>query len=623
MSERGSNPSIFDAFNARALNPIQVAETFIPPKHYGDLVKPVHSIIIGPRGSGKTTLLKMLQPPALEAWRHPDADRYRQRVDFTGVFVPTDIGWSEQMKALGEHKLAETERRLFGTAAFTTQVLHALVESIEYRVHASRNDNLAPHRRVSITRSEEAKLVTEVARNWHLDLPIPSLLSLKHSLTARLGNIKELTIAEVLLGPKGRGPRLAEVPYLLQHFLTSAIFLVEIFNDLAKEPRGKWALLFDELELAPKSIREELVRSLRSVDDRWLFKLSISPYSQDLDLLESASSAMPGNDYEAIPLWYPYKEDSYEFCHDLFYSMLEQKGLPLVEPNEVFGSSEFETSKSEMGAAYRPGSRLQKRFVRMAKRDQSFREYLQDKDVDLNSMHLLPEDERAALVRKITPLVTIRESFRSVKGEKKLSGESKVRSRKNPALYRGAKSLFAIVEGNPRWFIGIVGNLLDSYALTRSSITPARQGSEVIKAVNKFRALLRTIPSPAIKGKQKPRGVLSIIDLIGEYIFDEVVRADFNPDAVGSFMVDSHVSSELTASLGRALNAGAIIYIPSPDDDSQFFLGSLKGKRFRLSYLLAPHYGLPLRLGDWRSLKAFLGIVEEPSLFSELEKSNE
>ena len=57
-------------------------------------------------------------------------------------------------------------------------------------------------------------------------------------------------------------------------------------------------------------------------------------------------------------------------------------------------------------------------------------------------------------------------------------------------------------------------------------------------------------------------------------------------------------------SLTRALNAGAIVYVP--DEDGQLLLASLRGKRFRLSYLLAPTYHVPLRLGRAVSLSKIL-----------------
>ena len=43
-------------------------------------------VVTGPRQSGKTTLLKMLQPAALEAWDHSEAEEIRQSIDFTGGY---------------------------------------------------------------------------------------------------------------------------------------------------------------------------------------------------------------------------------------------------------------------------------------------------------------------------------------------------------------------------------------------------------------------------------------------------------------------------------------------------------------------------------------------------------
>lgn len=49
-----------------------------------------------------------------------------------------------------------------------------------------------------------------------------------------------------------------------------------------------------------------------------------------------------------------------------------------------------------------------------------------------------------------------------------------------------------------------------------------------------------------------------------------------------------------------------------PDDDGQLILMSLKGKRFRLSYLLAPLYGFPIRLGKDVALSVILRKSESP-----------
>jgi len=73
------------------------------------------------------------------------------------------------------------------------------------------------------------------------------------------------------------------------------------------------------------------------------------------------------------------------------------------------------------------------------------------------------------------------------------------------------------------------------------------------------------------------------------------------------------LSCKVLASLGRALNAGAIVYVR---DGGPMILSSLKtfrAKRFRISYLLAPLYGLPLRLGKAVALSTILGTRHSAS----------
>src|ERR1700720_26306 len=100
MSAEAKPP--LDSINARALSPVQVAQTFVPSSHFTALCRRRHTIILGPRGSGKTTLLKMLQPQALANWKHEDAAKMKNQIDFTGIFVATDIGWSAQLSSLGQ-----------------------------------------------------------------------------------------------------------------------------------------------------------------------------------------------------------------------------------------------------------------------------------------------------------------------------------------------------------------------------------------------------------------------------------------------------------------------------------------------------------------------------------------
>jgi hypothetical protein len=75
--------------------------------------------------------------------------------------------------------------------------------------------------------------------------------------------------------------------------------------------------------------------------------------------------------------------------------------------------------------------------------------------------------------------------------------------------------------------------------------------------------------------------------------------------------VDARTPDSVLGALTQALNAGAVVYVP--DDDGQLILTSLRGKRFRLSYLLAPIYGFPIRLGKDVALSRIVRWREEPA----------
>jgi len=114
--------------------------------------------------------------------------------------------------------------------------------------------------------------------------------------------------------------------------------------------------------------------------------------------------------------------------------------------------------------------------------------------------------------------------------------------------------------------------------------------------------MLSTIPVQ--ESSDTRRGLLSLIDLVGESFKQSIIADDFNPDPVGTFTVDQTASDALIDALGNAVNAGAIVYVP--DSTGAGLLSSMKGKRFRLSYLLATKYQLPLRLERAGSLRSIL-----------------
>jgi hypothetical protein len=593
--------SIFESFNARALTDAQVAKTFVPSDQFRSLAKRRHSVMLGPRGSGKTTLLKMLQPKALELWEHPAAQQLRDSIDFTGVFVATDISWGQQIQALGSGGLDLDTQKRFSVAAFTTHVFRALVNAFINRRLSESPDGLK-YRRLSCTDDQEREIAIGLCAEWRLNDIVPSFLSIRHALSSRLMLVKELVHREVLLGPSGREGRLLNTGFLLLDFIQGCTNAIELFDDVLEQNENRWALMFDELELAPNWISSTLVQCMRSTDQRLLFKLALNPFSAASAELESPLSPGPGQDFDQIALWYAEKRDSYEFCTQLFGQLLSDRHLPLKPPKKLLGNSYFETSEDEwrdFGVAYAPGSRIATRFKQLYETDRSFKEYLDRRGIHPDRLNQLDENQRRSDVRKIAPVVTVREYYRSADREA-IGGQGR-RSRKRALLYSGADSIFAVSEGNPRWFIGMIGSLLDAWDQNRERIPDFLQAAEMQKAAERFAAMLKTIPTEL----ETSESVFGIVKSVARFFNRQVVQDDFRPEPAGTFVVDDRCSDEIVRILGQALNAGAIVYVP--DDDGQIILRSLRHKRFRASYLLAPIWAIPIRLGPEVRLSTILG----------------
>lgn len=579
--------SLFESFNARALSPKEVALTFVPPPTFRRVIRRNNAIIVGPRGSGKTTLLKMLQQTALENWNHPEVESYLPSIDYTSVFIPTDRRWDRQLKSLGEY-VSDKDLEYLIRAAFVTHALHALVVSMINRVKVPNGRGIRAIRRVELSNAQEAKMVEALSRSWALQPQFNSLLGLKHALTERLGWIRTIAI-------EGR----LDIGYLHLPLLESITLGIELFNDISGCSDDRWALAFDELELAPSFIRNDLVDAIRASDDRLIFKLAISPVNDQVSSLEGAFN-IPGHDYDPIRLWYTERREGASFCRSLWGSITASRGLGDIDPKEVMGLAYFEDpSVTSTGVGkYAPGSRWSKMFQNMYSEDPTFKKYIESKNIDISDLEKAPQRDRDQVIRKIAPLLPFRRFYRSV-GDKP---RQKTRSRKKATIYSGAESVFAITEGNPRWFIGLVNGLLDSYDEKRGRINKSTQARELERVAHRFSALLRTI---VVESATKyDGGVLGLIDQIADFIYLDHVVAAFKPEPASSFLVPIDIEPSIELLLNAALNVGALVYLPEEDE---VIIDSVKGKRFRLTYVLAPRYGLPIRLtGKSVSLKTIL-----------------
>ena len=613
---RPDSATVFDSFNARPLLPEQVARTFVPPQKFNDFVARCHSTVIGPRGSGKTSLLKMLQPRALESWDTAEGHRYRSTIDYTGVFIPTDVAWSRQTSASVEG-LQEEDAKKIRNAAFTTAVLHALIETLRWRVSPAPSTGPS-FRRASLHSSQEANLVAALAEAWTLAPRTLTFLGLKHSLSDRNAIIWSLAQS-----PRDLPRFPASFPkWIALDFLACCNYAVEIFDDAIGQSDSIWALLFDELELAPEWIMEGLLIALRSRYPRFIFKLALSPYDEKFSRLQGGLDASPHQDFNEILLWHAKKEDGLEFSKRLFLNICRDQGRPVSSVEELLGLSVLDDPEAptiekviSKIKSYGKGSRQYETLKKAIKLDSGFASFWKNQNIDIEKLRELPEEERAAKVRKVYPLILLRTFFRT---EIISKGETKTvrRARKSLDIYTGASSVLTMAEGNPRWIIGITRILLNSAEGKSLPIRKSDQATTLEETIHKFRARLKAVAfhDPL---KQRVKSLLSLIDDIGHYYSKEFIDEPvFHPQPVLSFTVDANTHPDLVAAIGRAANLGAIVYVP--DKGSSTLMQSVRGKRFRLSYLLAPFYRIPLRLGDSVSISRIPSVdfvPEEDTLF--------
>jgi hypothetical protein len=604
-------PSIFESFNARSLAPEQVAKTFIPPKAFLELIKRNHSILLGPRGSGKTTLLKMLQVPALRSWNHENSNDYINQVEFTGIFVPADVAWGAQIDNLiAKNTINESIINLVKNSAFTSHILLSFIDSIRVRTEGGKNE----FKHISLTKNDEANIVKSLSDVWGIDISFPTLLNLRLSIRKRLILLSELSSKMTILSKAKLEMILEDNDYLYQDFQTLISSGIDIVNDYINKPYEKWALLFDEMELAPALIRKNIITSLRSTDSRIILKLSISPYSNDSELFIKDSSAMSGQDFSLIKLWNSNQNDCLEFSSKLVSNMLTEKGAQNRDISEVLGKSNFEQKEEKIAERYKKGSYKYNLIKELSEIDKSFNDYLRKYKIDINSIDKMSENDRAQYIRKITSIVPIRLEYR----KKNVEGlDNILRSRKSYKLYTKFPNILLFTEGNPRWLIGLLTNLLECYVFPYKPIEYSKQNSEIEKVINRYRALLRTIPI-SYELYQK-RGLLLFLDKLGEYFTKKLLIDDFNPEPPLSFIVDPTVSPDILEAIGKALNAGALVFVPEGENDE--ILTTFKGKRFRLSYMLAPFYKMPLITGRCISLSSILknssSTEDEPLFYGE------
>ena len=586
--------AFLDAFNARNANAVEVARSFVYSNHLELIAGDWHAILIGPRGSGKTTLLKMLQVNALRSWRGPEAEQLAGSVRNVGIYVPADVAWSAQLESIADGKpVSEASVRLIRHAAFATHLLHAVLRAIEDRLSPPADAVRPELFRLSITPEQEAQLVEVMATAWQINPKLQTLRSVRMALIERHAIVaKEAERLRMGLVDAAATGLVERNAFFELDPVQALLAVIHEVNHLSQNPGQRWAVLFDELEILPASVQKKIFRLLRSTDQILLFKLAISPHTPEwAAVLAEVHGPRGDGDYKEVSLWYTDRASMYEFGQRLLDKQVASADLPVTTAEAFLGRSQvftLEEDRQLRQEGYRPGGRWPSTFASLSAKDASFRAFLLRKGIDANDLDASDGSRVGPLVRKIAPIVALRDF--DLRREQ--AGAQKTRSRKITP-YTGVDALVAATEGNPRWIIALAKSLIAKAKGRESFPVPDReQSDEVLKVSQRFEAMLRSAPVGDIAELPPRTGVWELLEKIGQSARHEVLEGSFKEDPACSWTVDD-VPLWQESLLKLALNLGGIVYLS--DGESSVALDSLKGHKFRLSFLLAPKFALPLR----------------------------
>jgi energy-coupling factor transporter ATP-binding protein EcfA2 len=593
--------SLYDTFNAKYLTFQEVSESFIPNDEYFQLLGNNHTLIMGPRGCGKTTLLKMLTPAGLNYWEADSASEIKNNIPFTAVYIPSDIQWKSQLAFIERNFSKEKELgEKITDFLISTNIQLALCRTMQSYL---RFENSHSSKEKNILEDEISRDLIDV---WNLEKPLsPSFDDIEICLQKRVVYINSLV--NKLIFKKQIDLVLEQFPnYVFNNFFDLVKIGCIVFEKkLGLGDHHRWALCFDELEISPKFLQIKLLKFLRSVDQKYLFKLTTTPlFNLENNLIEASQD----NDFKTIKLWV--HDDSgfnkwREFGTNLVTKKLQRRfGRDKIKPEDVFGEYNLDdiiknelNYKNQFEQGTGEGSSVNLLFKALSKEDDGFKQFLIQRKINFENPFSRNQEEDKSVFLKHKVNVLYRLLYRN-------------RTRKAPAIHYGVPYIYDICDGNPRSIIGLVDDVLSKseYEFNNRSlmISPNKQSEIILDISKRYFNLIRNHPDSTLTIRSKEFNLANdILKEIGNYIYSKIVKEDFTRSVHTTFTVDSEIDQKIIRLLEHALFIGAIIYLDPLESLSN---KGLIGKRFRLSYLLTPLFRIPSRVNSQINLKTILSI---------------
>ncbi|RVU46021.1 ORC-CDC6 family AAA ATPase [Rubrivivax rivuli] len=620
-----SRQTFLEPFNAKAMSYAEVARTFVPSTKFILLAGAWHSVLVGPRGGGKTTLFKMLSAEGQEAWTKPASEPYKKTMAYTGIYVPSDIAWGTMLESLMEAGQDENVGILFSEAAFVTHVLLGVAAGIDRHVTLNpvqRAEAATEAATGAPTQADLERVIATIATLWKVHPVSLSPASLVDALRERLLEIKR----DARLRAKLKEGGMPTEKYLGMDMLESASQALQAFDAAYRRPDHRWCLLLDEFEVAPMHLQKTVLAAMRaSGAQKLLLKVALAPCGPDL-LYEQLSSAPPSqiNDVQQVELWYADKAEAIEFCQQVFLSRANSyPALAGKTPSEVFGTSAYavvdDSDEAEQIGLFTQAGRNKKhvkeQFQSLAEKDPTFLEFLRRKQIDLSQeLGMQPSDTHGNTLRKIAPLVAFRNAYKG-KGVGRKRGVKPFNT-----AYSGWESIAAISEGNPRWLIGLITRIMSNSDQVQFPVPTPQQTAAVQWNCQRYAEMLQSVANEQFGSIKTSTPIYDVLSKIGTYFHNRLVTTTFVEDPPMSFIVDERVSDDVEHALRIAVNHGAIVCFEAAADVGGF--RTLRGRRFRLTYLLAPVFKLPMRKSKSVSLSAILEPKPEAAASQEEPPTN-
>ncbi len=593
----------YNTYNARYLSFEEVAESFIPNQEFYKLLKNDNSLLMGPRGSGKTTLMKMITPGAIYNWNSTEAKEIHKEIPFFGIYIPSDIQWMKQIQSL-EKKLGDNKdiSKSISRMLVNTNILISACKTFTHLLL-----------KIPIEGKLLSKLesfIKDLIKFWNIPKPIPlSIDAIVDSLHLRIKEVN--TTVNKIVSENLHFNQIEKPNYFYEEFFDLLVLACNSFENHFKDLNVfnsnyfRWALCFDELEIAPEWLQLELLGFLRSRNQKFLFKLATTPL---VSLYDSTNKkyfkidAQLDNDYKIIRTWLSSRTDEKNwesFCNNFVSSLIAKKFNFKIHPLEVFGHyndektfyenehSKFQKAKSK--SVYEKYSAFWIIMRELAIKDNSFNKFLLSKGIRPENPITKQKAIEDSVLRKIKPIVIFRYYFKKP--------EEKLRSRKITALYYGLPNIYHICDGNPRTIINLVTEIYpyikikNDCKVNEVSISNQARVAQFVSETN-FE-IFSNHPDANIVLNNTRINLGEVLTHIGKYFFNKIVTNPFTMDPLSVFIIDEKVDAQLIVLLKFALNVGAILHLEP--QEGLLNEQELRNKKFRLSYILHPLFKLPIR----------------------------